>query len=109
MAETSSLLQKETDILLDSMPIEKREYLLWRLASEKLAGEQSSWPIPVRCPDDGTVVGYLRKVVPPSEEEQALVNDLARRTDPSAGRSTRELLDRMRACDVEAVKKFVKS
>ena len=108
MSDTTSSLQTETDSLLEKMSAEKREYLLWRLATDKLASEQSSGPIPVRRPDDGTVVGYLRKVVPPSDHEIALVNELARRMDPSATRSTRELLDRMRAGDVDAVKTFIR-
>ncbi len=107
MPDTTSSLQKETDSLLEKMSIEKREYLLRRLATDKLAGVQSSGPIPVLSPDDGTVVGYLRKVVPPSDQEIALVHDIAKRMDLSAGRSTRELLDRMRAGDVDGVEKFI--
>jgi hypothetical protein len=107
MPDTTSSLQEETNSLLETMSAEKREYLLWRLATDKLAGEQTSGPIPVRRPDDGTVVGYLRKVVPPSDEDKAVMIERAKRMDPSAGRGTRELLDRMRAGDVDAVKKFI--
>lgn len=108
MPDATSVLRHQTDTLLEKMTTETREYLLWRLASEKLANEHSSVPIPVRRPDDGTVVGYLRRLVPPSAQEQALMNDRARRTKPSAGRSPRELLERMRAGDVDGMKKFIR-
>lgn len=107
MPDTTSVLRQETDTLLEKMSTEKREYLLWRLVSEKLATEQSSEPIPVRRPDDGTVVGYLRRLTPPTDQEQAIMNDRARRIDLSAGRSTRDILERMTAANFESVKKFI--
>jgi hypothetical protein len=106
MADTSNLLREETDNLLEKLTPEKREYLLWRLASEKLANDKSAVPIPVRRPEDGTVVGYLRGLAPPSDEDRVLMHDRAKRTDPSKGNSARELLESMRAGDVESVKRF---
>ncbi len=107
MPNTSNVLRQETDILLENLTPETREYLLWRLASEKLANDKSTGPIPVRRPDDGTVVGYLRGLAPPSDEDRALMLDRAKRTDPSKGKGSRELLESMRAGDAESVKKFV--
>jgi hypothetical protein len=106
MPNTSSVLREETDSLLEKLTPEKREYLLWRLASEKLANEKSE-PIPVRRPEDGTVVGYLRRLAPPSDEEQALMLERAKRTDPLRGNGARGLLESMKADDVESVESFI--
>ncbi len=108
MPDSTRSLREETDSLLETLSAEKREYLLWRLATDKLAGEQSSGPIPVRCPDDGAVVEYLRKVTPPSEEDKAVMIERAKRMDRSAGRGTREILDRMKAGEVGGVKPFIR-
>jgi hypothetical protein len=107
MPSTSNVFREETDSLLEKMTSEKREYLLWRLASEKLANEQSSEPIPVRRPDDGTIVGYLRRLAPPSDEDRDLMLERAKRTDPVMGRGARELLEAMTAGDFKNVKRFI--
>jgi hypothetical protein len=107
MPNATSVPRQKTDELLAQLSTEEREYLLCRLASEKLADAHSSESIPVRRPGDGTVVGYLRRLVPPGSDEQATMNDRARRTDPAKGRSSRELLERMEAGDVEGVRKFI--
>jgi hypothetical protein len=108
MPASDAAFRDETDSLLENMTPEKREYLLWRLASEKLADQKSNEPIPVRRPDDGTLVGYLRRPAPPSQEDRALMLDRAKRTDPSKGKDMHELLHAMRAGDVEAVQKFIR-
>jgi hypothetical protein len=82
---------------------EEREYILCRLASEKLADQHSSESIPVRRPG-----GWIPEAsCAPGSDEQATMNDRARRTDPAKGRSSRELLRRMEAGDVEGVRKFI--
>ncbi len=106
MPNTNSLLREETDNLLEKMSPEKREYLLWRLASDELAKEKRE-PIPVRRPEDGTVVGYLRRLTPSSKETQALMLERAKRTDPLRGNVCGGLLESMRAGDVESVKSFI--
>ncbi len=107
MASRSNMLSEEANTLLEHLTKDQRDYLLSRLVTEKLDDEYQLASIPVHRADDGKLLGHIRRLMPPSGEDQALMNDRARRVDPRAGRPTRELLERMKAGDVESVRKFI--
>ena len=93
--------------LLERLTQEERDYILFRLVSEKFDGEQPLSRIPVYRPD-GTVFGYIQPPVPPAADDAAIMHDRARRVDPTVGRPTHELLARMTAGDEEGVRKFIR-
>ncbi len=98
MPRTNDAMIEETATLLDGLKKGQREYLLFRLVSEKLDETDSPDPVAVLRPD-GTLLGYIRRVSPPSVEDQRTMSDRARSVNPNVGRPMRELLDRMRADD----------
>jgi hypothetical protein len=105
MGGASSTVIETTSTLLEKLSEDEREYLLFRLVSEKIGREPAPEPIPVHRPD-GSLLGHIRPVMPPSAEEASMMHDRARDVDPTTSRPTRELLERMRAGDVEGVRKF---
>lgn len=106
MPSTSDDVVEEIRALLRKMRKDQRDYLLFRLASEKLDKRDPLEPVEIRRPD-GSLFGHIRPLTPSSPEETAEMNRRAKRLDPEAGRSTRELLDRMETGDVEGVRNFI--
>jgi hypothetical protein len=106
MSASHCVPSDEATVFLEKLTEGEREYVLFRLVSAKFEGAPRVTRVAVYRPD-GTVIGYIEPPVPPSADDVATMHDRARRVDPSAGRPTRELLDRMRAGDEEGVRKFI--
>ena len=106
MAASHGIATEEATTLLEKLTQEERDYVLFRLVSAKFEGERPLTKVPVYRPD-GTVFGYIQSPMPPSVEDASTMHDRARRVDPSAGRPTRELLERMTAGDEDGVRKFI--
>ncbi|MFI5460044.1 MAG: hypothetical protein ACHRXM_31890 [Isosphaerales bacterium] len=96
MATMSEALTEEANTLLEQLTKEQRDILLSRLVTEKLDEESALASIPIYRPD-GSLLGHIRRLTPPSADEQAEMSDRARRVDPRAGKSSRDLLDLMKA------------
>jgi hypothetical protein len=86
---------------------EERNDVLCRLVSEKVDDERLGTKVPVYRPD-GTRFGFIHPSAPPSPEDIAVMHERARRMTRAGGRSPRDLLDRMRAGDEDAVRKYIK-
>jgi hypothetical protein len=107
MAAPHCVPTEEATTLLEKLTQEERDYVLFRLVSAKFEGEQPLTRIPLYRPD-GTIFGYVQPPAPPSVADIATMHDRARRVDPTVGRPTNELLERMAAADEAGVRKFIR-
>jgi hypothetical protein len=85
---------------------EQREaisYLLTNLLGHRLDAKDSL----TIYKQDGTLLGHLRPLSPPSVEEKTEMNERGNRVNPAHGRSTADLLEQMRTGDEESVRSFV--
>jgi hypothetical protein len=106
MRNTRKALSEEATTLLEKLTSDERDDVLFRLVSDKLDAQNPAASIPVHRPD-GTLLEYIRPPSPRSPDEEVLMHERATRVNPAAGRPTPELLQRMRAGDVESVKRFI--
>jgi hypothetical protein len=87
---------------------EQREaisYLLARLLGHTLDANENITILK----QDGTLLGHIRPLSPPSVEEAQMMNERGKRVDPKAGHSTQRLQQTMRAGDEDAVRAFIKN
>jgi hypothetical protein len=108
MSSTSQATVDEISALLGKLRKDQREYLLFRLVSEKIVEQDPVELIEIHRPD-GSLFGHIRALTPPTPAEEVEMTNRAKRHDPSAGRPTRNLLDRMKTGDVKSVQKFIDS
>ena len=107
MSTAQVIPSQEARMLLEKLTPEERDYVLFRLVSEKVDEEHLETKVPV-CRPDGTVFGFIHPSKPPSPEEITVMLERARRMTSASGRSARDLLERMRAGDEDAVRKYIK-
>jgi hypothetical protein len=107
MSTAQIIPSQEARSLLEKLTPEERDYVLFRLVSEKVDEEHLETKVPVYRPD-GTVFGFIHPSAPPSLEDIAVMHERARRVTPASSRSARDLLERMRAGDEGAVRKYIK-
>ena len=100
---------KQIREFLASLPeVEQREavsYLLTKLLGDAVNANEN---LAVHR-EDGTLIGYIRPLPPPTPEVATTMSERGSRVDPRAGRSTSQLLDRMKAGDEEGVRRFLKN
>jgi hypothetical protein len=107
MSTAQIIPSQEARTLLEKLTPEERDYVLFHLVSEKVDEERLGTKVPVYRPD-GTVFGFIHPSTPPSPEDIAVMHERARRMTSTSGRSARDLLERMKAGDEEAVRKYIK-
>jgi hypothetical protein len=107
MTTAQVIPSQEAKSLLEKLSPEERDYVLFHLVSEKVDEKHLGAKVPIRRPD-GSVFGFFQTPKPPAPEEIAEMLERARSANSSAGRSTRDLLERMKAGDEDGVRKFIK-
>jgi hypothetical protein len=97
----------DASAMLEKLTAEERDYILFRLVSDKVDERQPTAKVPIYRPD-GALFGFIHPAEPPSSDDVALMLNRARRVDPSTGRPTRDLLERMKAGDEAGVRSYLK-